>query len=310
MNIVAIVAPVMGLIGLGWLASRTGLVSRAAADGLSEYVYSIAIPALIISTLSRPSALVEISWSFWLAYFGGVALVWYTGMAIARRIFGRERREAVMFGFVAGQSNTVLLGVPLILRAYGDDAAAPMFLLLAVHLPIMMTAATLMLEGEAEASSLAEQASRLARILLRNPIIVAMAIGLVLRASGTVPSDVAKTMLDGIGETASVCALLAMGMALSRYGIFEEFRSGVTLSFLKLLVHPLAVWLLCFKLFQLPAALGGVATLFAALPSGINGYLLSVRYKTGEIAVSSAIVTSTLLSVASLALWLSILGPL
>ena len=49
-----------------------------------------------------------------------------------------------------------------------------------------------------------------------------------------------------------------------------------------------AVWLLAFHVFSMPVAYAGVATLFAAMPVGINAYLMAARYKTetGMIAAS------------------------
>lgn len=52
------------------------------------------------------------------------------------------------------------------------------------------------------------------------------------------------------------------------------------------------------------------ATLFAALPAGINAYLLAARHRAGEETASSVIVLSTLLSLISLSVWLAILMPL
>ena len=50
--LVPIVLPVFGLIGLGFLARLTKLVSDRTGDGLSDFVFSIAIPCLIFKTLN------------------------------------------------------------------------------------------------------------------------------------------------------------------------------------------------------------------------------------------------------------------
>ena len=39
------------------------------------------------------------------------------------------------------------IGVPLILNVYGEPGATPLFLLLAIHLPIMMSAAAVLVES-------------------------------------------------------------------------------------------------------------------------------------------------------------------
>jgi predicted permease len=305
-DILAIILPVFGLIALGFLAVRTGIMSAATGEGLSDYVFALAVPALIFRTLSTGSLPSASPWGFWFAYFAGVVVVWAAAMAIAILLMKRSREEAVVHGFLAGQSNTVLVGIPLILAAYGEEGAVPLFLLIAIHLPIMMTVATLQMEaakGVSRAGIL-----RLVRLLATHPILLALIAGLIARSIElTLPSAI-ESIIAGLAASASPVALVAMGIALARYGLGAELSASVALSVLKLLVHPLAVWLIADKLLGLPPVFTGVAVLFAAMPSGINAYLLAARYKTGEAVASGTITLSTAFSVLTVALWLWVLG--
>ena len=53
LHILSIVLPVFGLIALGYGARRAKLVLDRTGDGLSDYVFTIAVPALIFK---KPSA--------------------------------------------------------------------------------------------------------------------------------------------------------------------------------------------------------------------------------------------------------------
>ncbi len=116
-------------------------------DGLSEFVFVLAVPCLIFRTLVRADIPAVQPWGYWISYFAGVALVW--SLAILRRapVLQPDGISAVVAGFSAGQANTVLVGIPMILKAYGEEGAVPLFLLIAVHLPVTMTVATLLAEG-------------------------------------------------------------------------------------------------------------------------------------------------------------------
>jgi predicted permease len=173
-----VVLPVFGLVGLGFVLRRIGLVGERAGDGLSDFVFNVAIPALIFRTLSQASLPAEPPWGYWLAYFGGVAVVWAIAMLMARRVFVRSRVEAVVAGFTAGQANTVLVGIPLILKVYGDAGAAPLFLLVAIHLPITMTVATLLVEGRNS------DLGAILRRLATNPILIGILAGALARLVG------------------------------------------------------------------------------------------------------------------------------
>ncbi len=54
MTALTLILPIFGLVIVGWLASLSGLISERVGDGLSEYVFALAVPALIVATLTRP----------------------------------------------------------------------------------------------------------------------------------------------------------------------------------------------------------------------------------------------------------------
>jgi malonate transporter len=307
-NLLAIVLPTFGLIGLGYAAGRLKLLGERAGDGLSDYVLLIAVPSLIFRTLATGEIPAENPYGYWIAYFAGVGVCWAAAMAAALTVFARDRREAAVFGFTAAQSNTVLVGVPLILEVYGEAGGTPLFLLLAIHLPIMMTVAALLIESAAVGARPAAIARRLLRTIVTHPIILALVAGLAAQRLGHPPTGALGAVIDQLAATASPCALVAMGLALKRFGFFNDMRAVAVVSALKLVVHPFIVWLLAFHVLEVPPVWAGVAVLFAAMPCGINAYLIAARYKTGEPAASSAIAVSTALSVVTVSAWLLVIG--
>ncbi|RXF73342.1 AEC family transporter [Hansschlegelia zhihuaiae] len=307
-NLLSIVLPTFGLIGLGYAAGRLKLLGERAGDGLSDYVLLIAVPSLIFRTLATGEIPAQNPYGYWIAYFAGVGLCWAAAMAVAMTAFGRDRREGAVLGFTAAQSNTVLVGVPLILEVYGEAGGTPLFLLLAIHLPIMMTVAALLIESAAVDAKPAAIARRLLRTIVTHPIILALAAGLAAQRLGHPPTGALRSVIDQLSATASPCALVAMGLALKRFGFFNDMRAVAVVSALKLVVHPFIVWLLAFHVLDVPPVWAGVAVLFAAMPCGINAYLIAARYKTGEPATSSAIAVSTALSVVTVSVWLLVIG--
>ena len=298
----AVVLPVFGLIGLGWLSRRTGYVTDRTGEGLSDFVFAIAVPALIFRTLTAASLPAVQPWGYWAAYFGGVIVVWTLGSAIASRFWAVRGVEEVVAGFTAAQANTVLVGIPLILRAYGPEGAVPLFLLVAIHLPLMVATATILAEGRGV------RWSRVARQLAVNPLLVAIMASSAARVAGVSLPAVGQTVVDALAAAASPCALVAMGIALCRYGIGDRPGLAAALAGLKLVVHPLVVWVLATRVLDVPPVWAGVAVLFAASPCGVNAYLFAERYRTGVPLAASAIALSTGLSVLSTAAWLIVLG--
>src|SRR6185295_20076310 len=76
MATILIVAPVFALIALGYIAVRAGFVSEGANKGISEFAFSIAIPALLFRTVVI-SEFPEVSAvEVWSAFYGALALTW------------------------------------------------------------------------------------------------------------------------------------------------------------------------------------------------------------------------------------------
>ncbi|RDJ20614.1 AEC family transporter [Bosea caraganae] len=297
-----IVLPVFGLIALGFAARWVKLVRDTTGEGLSDFVFVLAVPCLLFRTLAKADIPASQPWGYWIAYFGGLVIVGALAMLIAKRVFNRKGPELVVSGFAAGQSNTVFVGVPMILKAYGAAGAVPLGLLLAVHLPVIMVLATLLAEGRSASLT------TLARRLITHPIIVGILLGSLSRPFVDFLPRPLWIIVDAIADTAVPCALISLGIAMRRYGLQSGLALPAVLSALKLFLHPLIVYLLATRVFEMPSHWSGVAVLFAACPCGINAYLFAERYKQGMADASSAIALSTMLSLFTTAAWLTWLG--
>ncbi|AOG03744.1 AEC family transporter [Bosea sp. RAC05] len=297
-----VVLPVFGLIALGYLARWTKLLRETTGEGLSDFVFVLAVPCLLFRTLATADVPQTQPWGYWIAYFTGLAIVWALAMLIASRVFARKGPELVVSGFAAAQSNTVFVGVPMILKAYGDAGAVPLGLLLAIHLPVTMTVATLLAEGRSASPAM------MIRRLFTHPIIIGIILGMLARpVVGQLPAPF-WTLIDLIAAAAVPCALISLGISMRRYGLESGLGLPVALSALKLGLHPLIVYVLATKVFDMPPHWSGVAVLFAACPCGINAYLFAERYRQGVADASSAITLSTLISLFTTAAWLTWLG--
>lgn len=302
-ELLAILVPVFGLIGIGYAARALGLLGPRAGEGLSEFVFVCAIPTLIFRTMAQAKLPEAQPWGFWLAYFAALALVWALVAPLAARFFGQNRPSSVIAGFAAAQSNTVMVGIPLILRAYGEEGAAPLFLLIAVHLPVMLVVAAIAIEG---AGGLDPR--DLARRLALNPILIGLFAGLAWRWTGWSLAGPPKQLVDSLSAAAAPCALVAMGLTIRQVGWPAERGLLAILVGCKLLLHPALCWVMAMHVFAMPPVWASVAVLFAAMPTGVNAYLLAERHRAGVALTSSSVAVTTALSPLSIGLWLWLLG--
>jgi malonate transporter len=296
------VLPVFALIGIGWLAGKTGSIPERTAEGLSDYVFAIAIPILIFTIVTEATTpLTELPWAYWGAYFGGAFASFGIGMLIATKVYGHGWLDSVIQGFASGQSNTILMGVPIILVAFGTSATTPLFFLLAVHMPVMTMAA--MLGAEIEQLS-AATIMRTFRSILLNPLFVGVASGVIGHAFGFRVSGLLGETLSQIKATATPCGLIALGLVLSRMVTPGNLPHVILISAIKLIAHPAIVLILCILL-GVEDSWMRVAVAFAAMPCGLNAFLMAQKYHRSVELSAASVTLSTVLGIPTILAWLA-----
>lgn len=308
-EIIDIVLPVFGLLGVGYVAAWSGLMSVSAADGFSAYVYRIAIPALVFRAIALTPAPDIAPVTLLLCYFGAVAIVWTLASLAARYVLKIDGPVSAIVGVGAAYSNTVMLGLPLVVTSYGSEGALIFFILFPFHMPVMTLVNSIQIElSRGREVNFGKAVLATARSMAKNPIIVGVAAGAIFRFSGLTLPQSADTVTDMIATTAVPSALVSMGLILRRYGVSRGFRPAILMTALKLLVLPALVWVFTAKIAGLDATTVGVLTIFAAAPVGINTFIYASSHGVGVAEASSAIALSTGLSIVTISIVLALLG--
>lgn len=300
-----VVVPLFGIVLLGYGAARLGWFSNTTCDGLSSYVFNFAIPLMLFRHMATLEWTGTMPWDLLASYYIGTFVVFGLGGVLAVR-FGASAQERAIVGFGAAFSNTVLLSIPVVLTAFGDEAALPLFSIIAVHSLFLLTTAVVSLElGRGGAELKANLTTSLKGIVV-NPVLLGLAAGLLWRVTGFSLQGPVEEIVDRLGMTALPCALFAMGGTLTRYHLAGHLREASLITALKLFVHPILVWLLAAHVFGIEPRWVAIAVVIAAMPTGINVYLFAQRYDAGTAIASSAVVLSTTLSFVTLSalLWL------
>ncbi|MEM7026380.1 MAG: AEC family transporter, partial [Pseudomonadota bacterium] len=120
--------------------------------------------------------------------------------------------------------------------------------------------------------------------------------------------ELARSWANLLAGAAVPCALFSVGASLRGYRVAGALRPALLMTVLKLVVHPLVVWLLATQVFDLPPLWVKVVVLMSALPVGVNAYLFAVRYEAGQQENAAAILVSNVVSVATLSAVLYWLG--
>src|SRR5580692_9931792 len=237
----AIFGPIWVLAGLGYAARRLGLLDDAAAGVLGRFVYLLAMPATLFLTLAR-TPLSDFTGVPLVAFGTSTAIVLAAGGSLARWWLHRKPAEQVIWGMSAGYVNSANLGIPIAMRVLHSDA----FLVQVVLLQTLVVTPLILMALEHRGAGDGRRPWRtIASLPLRNPVILASALGVVAAATGYQLPAGLNDPLTLLGAAAVPTALVALGAALhSGPGQAAADTRPVTLSelaavtTLKLVVQP------------------------------------------------------------------------
>ena len=302
----AIILPIFGLILCGYVLGRTPLFTKEGIASLGNFVFYLAIPALLFRTLGQAQIPDGIDYGILFAYFGACGVIGIGSARLARSQFGIRLDEQSMFGMATTFSNTVMIGIPLMATAFGGRGLIPLLLIVAVHSVLLMSVPMIVIEfARGERGALTKTLRTTALAMIKNPVIMSMVVGIGYRLVGTdlpVPID---RFIDLLGRAAPPCALFALGASLIEFKVAGNLAESLMATAFKLIGLPLLVWLLSVYVFELEPLWTVVATLTAALPTGANVFILAQKYDIYLQRAASTVVISTALSVVTLSILLA-----
>lgn len=306
-SVLGSVLPVFALILAGFVVGRRGLLGAAATDSLNNFVVWLALPALLFQ------AMAQITWrevdhpGFLIAFGAGMGVTFLVALLFARAP-GRGLADLSLEGLSASYANTGYMGIPLCLILFGKDSLPPAIIATLMTATVLFAGAIVLIETDLQQSPhFGRTLLRAGRSLLRNPLVLAPLLGLAYALTGwPLPAPVLR-FTSLLGAAASPCALVTIGLFLSRRQPGQAGGSVGRVVGFKLFLQPLVTAALAFGAFQMPAVWSHTAVLMSALPVGTGPFMLAKFYDREAGLASRSILYSTLLSVATisgLAAWL------
>lgn len=297
--------PFFALVGLGYAAVRARLFTAEGTGHLTHFVFFFPLSALLFGFAARLPLDQLFDGRLALAWLAACLAVYALVMGVA--LFrGCSAGEAAVEAQCATIGNTGFFGVPLTVALVGPAVVPPMLAMLMIDTVVFPIAFTIIVAGSRGRVRLATL-GLVARGILCNPMILAIAAGLAWSATGLrMPAamDEFVTMLSG---AATPCALFAIGASLAGKTA-ERVRVAAWLSLAKLVLLPLA-GLAAGTLAGLDPFTLSVVVINAAMPVAGNVFMLATHYGLAPQRVSSAILISTAASVVTLTLVLHWMLP-
>ncbi len=302
-NFAQLLFPDFSLILCGWLVCRYTALNRTVWEQVESLVYYFLFPVLLFQSIVRsPLDLGAAS-----SLIAAGLLMGVTGIGLAYALpalpwIGAriDRRDHAGAAQVAFRFNS-FIGLALAERLAGPQGLQQIAVLIGVCVPLFNVGAVWPMARHS--------GTVFGAALLRNPLIVATALGMAANVAGLQIPDWLMPTVNRIGAASLALGLMAAGAGMQFGSLSQGKALAVSVLSIRHALLPLVAWALT-RLFRLDATQSSVLLAFSALPTASSAYVLAARMGYNGAYVAALVTLSTLLAMASLPLALGVLGSL
>ena len=298
--------PIFLVMVLGYFLKQIGMLDDNFVTVANRFNFKVTLPFMLFRDIST----VDIKAVFDLKYVLFCAIVsticFWTVWAGAK-LFLKDKSMRGAFVQASFRGSAAVMGMAFIENIYGSSAMGPLMIVGAV--PLYNIYSVLVLTFEANEEDGRQGAGKIKQagiIILKNPIIIGIFLGLVVSLlGGHFPTIVDRTV-DNVARMATPLALVTMGAGFEGRKALAKIKPTLAASFIKLVAQT-AVFL------PIAAAMGftgekiiGILIMLAA-PTTPSCYIMAKNMKNDGVLTASIVVTTTLLASFTLTGWIYLL---
>lgn len=296
--------PVFMMMVLGVVFRKLRWIDEAFASKMNQFVFLVPLPVLVFEDL----AMVDFAevWDTRFVLFCFVVTILSIGIAAGLSCLSKDRVIRGEFIQVSYRSSAALLGVALIQNIYGDAGMAPLMMIGSVPLYNIMAVVVLsFFHPERKGLDKAVMKKTLKGIAT-NPIILAIAAGLLWSALRIPMPAIMEKTVSSIGGMATPMGLMAMGATFDLKKAFAKAKPAAAATFIKLVGFcavflPLAV-VLGFRESELVAIL-----VMLGSATTVSCFVMAKNMGHEGVLTSSVVMLTTLFSGFTLTGWIYVL---
>ena len=281
------VLPIFLLLLLGYWAKCLGLLNRGDVKKLNKVMFRFFMPVMLFYNVYSSDLSLAVQPKLILYALVCTLLIFLLALpAVSRWEPVRSRRGVIVQGLF--RSNVVVIGLPVVESLMGAENVAPVVLLIATVVPFFNVLAVIVLEYYGGEHT---RLSHLLLDILKNPLILGSAAGLLALAVGLKLPLPLETLSRQMAQTASPMLLFLLGAFLEPAGLRRDRRAVLLISFLRLMLIPAVTLLPAVLLGFRGVALASLLPVFAS-STAINSFTMA-QQMGGDAELAGNIVVGT-----------------
>ncbi|TBU77423.1 AEC family transporter [Phytopseudomonas daroniae] len=296
LQIFQITAPIFLLIGLGYAAAMSGVLSREQVRGIGAFVITFAMPALLIKTLGTSPIQQTMIPGYLVAYTLGSCVTFAAAFCVSRWLRRDNLSGSAINAMGMSISNSGFVGYPLVAAAIGSPAVLGMAMGMLVENLLLIPLALVLAEaGKQQGGGWPTVMRMTFGRLLRNPVIIGIVIGLCVSLLAIEIPPLLLKPIDMLAGVSAPLALFVIGAGLFGMKARGVWIDAAWISTGKLIFHPLAVLCAFMLVPGVDPLMKTVGVLFACSPMMSIFPILGQRFGL-EDRCSATLLVATVLS--------------
>ena len=305
LDVISVTVPIFSIIAIGYLFRRKGVIRETAVPELNSIAYYLGLTTLVFTSIVKYD-LKEI-------FDLGIIKTLYTTFAIFvviiffavyfLKINAKTKGAMAVSSF---RCNMAFIGIPIIISAFGDIAAAKTAIIIAFMTPVNVIFAIIffkVLGGDGKKKNY----GRFLLDFIRDPILIASVLGILFSYFRVIIPAPIMNLLNILASLAVPLALLSIGASFRFSHIRKNLKLLIPASVLKLLAEPFIAFIIGRYLFKIDPVNLSITVILFAMPLAVAAYIMGKEYGSDSDFLSSSLIISTVSSAFTLTLWLFIM---
>ena len=288
------VIPIFLLIGTGNISVRLGYYRKEYLGAIASFVLRLCLPALVFGAIIGSHGTQIIDLRYLLAYAAGSIAMLLLGLLWASRVRGRSLGQAAIYGLGMSCSNSAFIGFPIIHQLFGSMASLSLALTMLVEnsmvLPLAMTLAS---ADGASAVGAIGALRKILRALLSNPIVIALALALLLKALGVHTPELVLRAISILAGASAPAALFFIGGSLVGIRVRGMLGDAVSVGAAKLVGHPVLVLAAMLLLRPHDPTLAAAGVILASAPMFSTFPIIGQLQMMEEFCATTVLLTTS-----------------
>ena len=312
LEVIGVTLPIFAVVAIGFFIRRRDFIKAEHVPVLNKLTYNLGLSALVFRVIagSRFSDIVDVSLLkvVYSSYFLFILIIFLS--FYFTRLNGGLKGAIIVSSY---RNNMAFIGMPVLLYASGSLAAAKAGIVIAALLPLNIISTALFLQfirvggNKSSDNQIKIPALSILKAIFTDPVIIAVIAGLFISYFNIGLPGPVDNLFEILASIAVPLALLSIGASFKFSHIKENVRLLSVLNILKLVVFPGIALLFGLYVFRISEFDRNIICILFATPVAVATYIQAARYKTDHDFISSAIITTTIVSALTLSVWLFVL---